>query len=1011
MGLFPGMNVVDEGWNLESWGWTDLSSYWTAGLDFDKEQCVATALTSTSETSTMSRRSLRIHSTTGHYGDDSLLDSAPSLGFNASYSAGGASRRDAIQAIKSRRTQSLLQTPRKSVQGPAHNSSLHSCAASDASLLSSMLDESCIQERTLVDNFWGLDEEAELQDQTIILQTNGETSAQTQTSMVNGYICTVHTDRQEPLTAYPSASSSSKYITSSSSSTAALARPAISEHALTTGPASSALFPPPTIYSRDKSRKTKTGVLYAVCSRCLKYSRRAAAFTASVSTVVLQSAVALASAALQAVVLRWSHGAQTGHGTVVDKDAHSSSCGSMNVKELEAEGGDLNLNGPLCDDCKEKRRMDSHADCASSSIWLSRSLCLWGPLWRIIVYTGSCLLWIGQKVGIASGAVTQRLMLAALSPGKAATVVFRWLGTAWYHLIALTSLLNVFVLTRCLPKLLKLLLLPCLLLLVAWCWGPSNLLSGLPAFSMTEWVTASLSVPRDGHTPRAALFTAPPSGAHEEGSVSSLHSERLARLEESLSKVWEHVEGGGQRLEQQHREVTGLYQALQEQLPSQADGGSLEPWVSRLLEDRLVRLRAEMVEEETAHRQQSQQQQFEQQEVWSSRLDQMELLLHALSLKTEEVQKRQETMTPAPVCTPSPPLVPVPDIVAVDRDSHDALLAEVQRLELVLVSIREDLQGVMGCQGRCGQLDSLQDTVSAQVSDQVRQELRSLFYGSQKDPPEDSHSSEPGSGETELPDSLLLWLSERYVSGADLQASLASLELRILQNVSVQLLQDHGSQQGPCTQSLTQTVLQTVGAAGATEVTEEEVQLIVRNALKLYSEDRTGLVDYALESGGGSIMSTRCSETYETKTALMSLFGLPLWYFSQSPRVVIQPDINPGNCWAFRGSSGYLVIRLSMKIRPSAFSMEHIPKALSPTGRISSAPRQFTVYGLDDESQEGGKLLGNYTYVEDGDALQTYPVSEENVDAYQIVEIRVLSNWGHQEYTCLYRVRVHGEPV
>ncbi|XP_062331366.1 SUN domain-containing protein 1 [Osmerus eperlanus] len=992
MGLFPGMNVVDEGWNLESWGWTDLSSYWTAGLDFDKEQCVATALTSTSETSTMSRRSLRIHSTTGHYGDDSLLDSAPSLGFNASYSAGGASRRDAIQAIKSRRTQSLLQTPRKSVQGPAHNSSLHSCAASDASLLSSMLDESCIQERTLVDNFWGLDEEAELQagfnhlSSFYMFYTGAKTCTYDTKLLFNATISN----------SYPGLLASVWILSVYMWNRAAACMVSF-------------LSLLPLLHQLTKEG---TGVLYAVCSRCLKYSRRGAASTASVSTVVLQSAVALASAALQAVVLRWSHGAQTGHGTVVDKDAHSSSCGSMNVKELEAEGGDLNLNGPLCDDCKEKHRMDSHADCASSSIWLSRSLCLWGPLWSIIAYTGSCLLWIGQKVGIASGAVTQRLMLAALSPGKAATVVFRWLGTAWYHLIALTSLLNVFVLTRCLPKLLKLLLLPCLLLLAAWCWGPSNLLSGLPAFSMTEWVTASLSVPRDGHTPGAALFTALPSGAHqEEGSVSSLHSERLARLEESLSKVWEHVEGGGQRLEQQHREVTGLYQALQEQLPSQADGGSLEPWVSRLLEDRLVRLRAEMVEEETAHRQQSQQQQFEQQEVRSSRLDQMELLLHALSLKTEEVQKRQETMTPAPVCTPSHPRVPVPDIVAVDRDSHDALLAEVQRLELVLVSIREDLQGVMGCQGRCGQLDSLHDTVSAQVSDQVRQELRGLFYGSQKDPPEDSHSSEPGSGETELPDSLLLWLSERYVSGADLQASLASLELRILQNVSVQLLQDHGSQQGPCTQSLTQTVLQTVGAAGATEVTEEEVQLIVRNALKLYSEDRTGLVDYALESGGGSIMSTRCSETYETKTALMSLFGLPLWYFSQSPRVVIQPDINPGNCWSFRGSSGYLVIRLSMKIRPSAFSMEHIPKALSPTGRISSAPRQFTVYGLDDESQEEGKLLGNYTYVEDGDALQTYPVSEENVDAYQIVEIRVLSNWGHQEYTCLYRVRVHGEPV
>lgn len=39
---------------------------------------------------------------------------------------------------------------------------------------------------------------------------------------------------------------------------------------------------------------------------------------------------------------------------------------------------------------------------------------------------------------------------------------------------------------------------------------------------------------------------------------------------------------------------------------------------------------------------------------------------------------------------------------------------------------------------------------------------------------------------------------------------------------------------------------------------------------------------------GGSVLSTRCSETYETKTALVSLFGVPLWYFSQSPRVVIQ---------------------------------------------------------------------------------------------------------------------------
>lgn len=130
-----------------------------------------------------------------------------------------------------------------------------------------------------------------------------------------------------------------------------------------------------------------------------------------------------------------------------------------------------------------------------------------------------------------------------------------------------------------------------------------------------------------------------------------------------------------------------------------------------------------------------------------------------------------------------------------------------------------------------------------------------------------------------------------------------------------------------------------------------------------------GVIDFSCKPAGGSILSTRCSETYETKTALMSLFGLPLWYFSQSPRVVIQvsfaviettliiklglifskhlplqPDVYPGNCWAFKGSQGYLVIRLSLKIVPTSFCLEHIPKTLSPTGNITSAPRDFTVF-------------------------------------------------------------------
>lgn len=56
---------------------------------------------------------------------------------------------------------------------------------------------------------------------------------------------------------------------------------------------------------------------------------------------------------------------------------------------------------------------------------------------------------------------------------------------------------------------------------------------------------------------------------------------------------------------------------------------------------------------------------------------------------------------------------------------------------------------------------------------------------------------------------------------------------------------------------------------------------------------------------GASVINTRCSETYETKTALLSLFGIPLWYQSQSPRVILQVSSRV----SLRGFSGVLVGR------------------------------------------------------------------------------------------------------
>ena len=53
-------------------------------------------------------------------------------------------------------------------------------------------------------------------------------------------------------------------------------------------------------------------------------------------------------------------------------------------------------------------------------------------------------------------------------------------------------------------------------------------------------------------------------------------------------------------------------------------------------------------------------------------------------------------------------------------------------------------------------------------------------------------------------------------------------------------------------------------------------------------EDGTGVPDYALESVGGSVVTTRCTETYTQYASVVSIMGIPLWYQTPSPRTVIQ---------------------------------------------------------------------------------------------------------------------------
>uniref|UniRef100_A0A8C1VCI0 Zgc:152977 n=1 Tax=Cyprinus carpio TaxID=7962 RepID=A0A8C1VCI0_CYPCA len=817
----------------------------------------------------MSRRSLRLHTSLSHYGDDSLLD--PSLHHSASFSCD--------KTLKSRRahhsfsgTTPIVQTPRSASTSvlQAHNSTLNSCAPSDASLLSSLLDESSIQESTLVDSFWGLDEDCDIKDQTIIAH-HSTVEAKTQTSTAqNGYIC------------------KDCSITSPSKNNSSLHNATGHQVSFTQTPSTTS-FPNTTLYCRDKNRRYKPGLLLSVLHWCVRVCKGITRFIVTVLRKTLRSVQQK----------RATNGCASG--------GNEKYYSSMSVKEVVLQ--------------KERPKISS-------------------VLWRT---TSGSFLWLVDFI------------------------------------------------SKCLPMLSKVLFLVPFLLFLALCyWGPSGLLAMLPSTNVMVWNDASYVTPSTSSMLDSEEGQTPPDTNTQRPSVlssSSLEAERLMRLEDNLSQLWDRVAGGLLRQEEQHTEVLSLYNTLRSELHSHTDRESLGQWIGDLLEERFSLLKGQ-VQKDDKDTQQHQEKHAEERQSENTRLAEAEALLQTLARKTEELQRKQERAFRKIPEAEAPATDPDPHSEEAESSSSEVLLAEVRRLEETLERIRDDVQGLMGCRDKCEQLDSL----SVSVSEQVEKEIRSLFYGSDREE------------ELELPKSLLQWLSDHFVSTTEMQASLSTLENSILGNLSLQV--EEG--QSPSKETITQTVRQATGEAG---LSEEHVQLIVNNAMKLYSEDRTGLVDYALESGGGSIISTRCSESFDTKTALLSLFGFPLWYFSQSARVVIQPDVHPGNCWAFKGSQGYLVIGLCMKILPTAFSLDHVPKSLSPTGNISSAPREFSVYGLDDEQQEEGQLLGQYVYNEDGDALQTFLVSEEVSRGFQIIEMRVLSNWGHPEYTCVYRFRVHGKLV
>lgn len=169
------------------------------------------------------------------------------------------------------------------------------------------------------------------------------------------------------------------------------------------------------------------------------------------------------------------------------------------------------------------------------------------------------------------------------------------------------------------------------------------------------------------------------------------------------------------------------------------------------------------------------------------------------------------------------------------------------------------------------------------------------------------------------------------------------------------------------------------------------------------------------------------------------------------PEAVLQKNTLPGSCWPMEGSSGQIVLKLAYPVVVESLSVDHASSEILPPGKHTSAPKKLKVIGYpacDTEDTNCASVgfdiadpleIADIEYDVEGSSVQTFeshytkamaslpepptPSLEESGScsvqascsappktSVAAIEVRVLENWGNFDFTCLYRLRVHGEP-
>jgi Sad1 / UNC-like C-terminal len=169
--------------------------------------------------------------------------------------------------------------------------------------------------------------------------------------------------------------------------------------------------------------------------------------------------------------------------------------------------------------------------------------------------------------------------------------------------------------------------------------------------------------------------------------------------------------------------------------------------------------------------------------------------------------------------------------------------------------------------------------------------------------------------------------------------------------------------------------------------------------------------NFALESLNAEVVSIGDTKLLDNGYYFYVFNLIENIFYQRGPQIVLHPSNHPGQCFPFKpDGDATIVIRLMDKVKVDSVSLVHITAAESPTGKVDSAPKEFSVYGLDHVDQKHPFKFGIFRYeLDDQRPMQTFKFDKRSTKGYQLIKFVIHSNHGNDRRTCLYQVMVHGD--